>query len=392
MRGVRGIHVFVVDKTTFPVHRDRLFCGVKNPVNERSKYSLYADIMALREGDMVFFYQRRTDEPRQDRGFRGIYKVVSEPFFDTQTVEGVHQSEGLCVRGDCPFCRSPYSRRSEQRGARRKCPSCGEEHNFHILPNRILIELIEYYEKPVDDNTAYIDYTNHGRLWTMLFRKIFGAGRERSITHILPEEGEKLIRLLRRINGSPSQPPPSREYPNLEATSNTLSLDLGCEPRVHYESILIAWMMQNLDRGILPEILGPSEEIEYFGNNVLYGIGGENVDILCLHNREGKRYKATVFEIKRDNIGRDGVEQIKDYPYWIAQLATANLPYRVQTFEIQPVLVGFRVSSGILAEVRSIPEVELTLPYEETCSVVVKKPIVLTYRVDAGSVEFSRIY
>ena len=74
-------HVFVVDATTFPVHRDRLFCGVKNPANDNTRYGLYADMFAIRPGDTVFFYQSRIDEYRSDRGFRGNLPSGFRTFF-----------------------------------------------------------------------------------------------------------------------------------------------------------------------------------------------------------------------------------------------------------------------------------------------------------------------
>uniref|UniRef100_A0A7C5USP9 DUF91 domain-containing protein n=1 Tax=candidate division CPR3 bacterium TaxID=2268181 RepID=A0A7C5USP9_UNCC3 len=394
MRKFKGTHVFVVDATTFPVHRDRLFCGVKNPITEWSRYGLYADLFALRQGDVVFFYQRRIDEPRKERGFRGVYEIISEPFFDINDIDGVYQSQGFSVRGKCPNCGSPFSAKTIKGDEIKKCPVCKKQHGYHILPNRILIKVKEYYENPVDDNTAYINHTNHGMLWTMLFRKIFGPGRERSITHILPEEGEKLTRLLMRINGKSCQPPPSMPYPKAEeGLINRLQLKVGNGPVVSSESILEAWMMQNIDKNIpiLTEIVGPLEELEYFGNNVLYGIGGEKVDILCFHNN-GVRYKATVMELKKGGIDKKGVEQIEDYPYWVAQLSTANLPYSINKFEIQPVLIGHGTSSEIITDIKNVGEKTIDLPLKEKCKVVVKKPILLEYYVKDGNINFKYLY
>ena len=66
-------HVFVVDSDSYPVHRDRLFCGIKNPNKitkikktgkkrpNSSYYGLIADLVALRKDDYVLFYQMRND-------------------------------------------------------------------------------------------------------------------------------------------------------------------------------------------------------------------------------------------------------------------------------------------------------------------------------------------
>ena len=388
-------HVFVVDKFTFPVHRDRLFCGVKNPININTRYGVYADLKALRVGDIVFFYQRRVDESPRERGFRGVYEISSEPFFDTREIKGC-EFPNLSVRGECPFCGKPFSTKDIEGNKKRKCPSCKRTHSYHILPNRVLITLKEYYEKPVDDNTAYINHTNHGMLWTMLFRKIFGPGRERSINPILPEEGEKLIRLLKRINGKPTEFLYHQPYPvDEKILSQKLYIELGEGPTVAYESILEAWLMENIDKDIpvLKEIIGPPEELEYFGNNILYGIGGEKVDILCLHNKEGKRYKATVIELKRKGIDKRGVEQIEEYPYWIAQLVTVNLPYRdkLKLFEVQPVFIAHTISSNIKKSIKGIGEKKFELPYQNPCKIIVKKTIVLKYEVKEENIIFELV-
>ena len=74
-------HVFVVDSESYPVHRDRLFCGIKNP-NKNSTmrrtgvvrpniayWGLIADLMGVRLGDKIIFYQMRLNEAKGERGF-----------------------------------------------------------------------------------------------------------------------------------------------------------------------------------------------------------------------------------------------------------------------------------------------------------------------------------
>jgi len=384
---MRG-HVFVVDRYSWPVHRSRLFCGVKNPMNINSRLSLYADLLCVRKGDLVFFYQRRINEPRLERGFRGVFRVISPPFFHDEDLSW----EGNVVLGKCPYCSSPYS---EKQG---KCsnPKCKKELDptRHILPNRILIRPDEehgYFEKPVDDNTAYINRTNHGMLWTMLFRKIFGPGRERSVTPILPEEVEKLIRLLRKVNENRTSIFPSDPYKPRTFHRITINLcDFSDGSIVKYENALMAWMTENIDKGypVLKDIVGPLDELEYFGNNVLYGIGGEKVDLLLLHKRNGVRYKATVMELKKNKISRKAIDQIKDYSYWIAQLSTANLMPPPEEFAIQPILVGHEISSDASLLIERIQEHIITIPYQPPCKVRIYKPIVVTYSIVDCEIEF----
>lgn len=379
-----GAHVFVVDRFSFPVHRSRGFCGVKNPMNQNSRLSLYADLLCIRKGDLVFFYQRRIDEPRRERGFRGIYVAESEPFFDKEDLEW----EGNMVLGKCPSCKESYSEKTTD-DEERKCPICKASlrPSDHILPNRVLIRPLEYFERPVDDNTAYINHTNHGMLWTMLFRKVYGPGRERSVAPLLPEEAEKLTRLLKRINEGKTSSFPSNPYS--PSSASPIKVELPDYGRLRYENTLMAWMTANIDREypVLRDVVGPVKELEYFGNNVLYGIGGEKVDLLLLHKRD-VRYKATVIELKKDSIDRGAIEQITDYSYWVSQLSTANVTPVPTSFELQPVVIGYDVAPDIPSVVERIKKEEITIPYEKPCRVRIYKPILITYRVEDRQMKF----
>jgi hypothetical protein len=220
----------------------------------------------------------------------------------------------------------------------------------------------------------------------MLFRKVFGPGRERSVTPILPEEADKLLRLLRRVNDNKTATFTSKPY---QPTVQPLTINLGNGPKVPYENALVAWMTRNIDKDhpTLREVIGPKEELEFFGNHVLYGIGGEKVDLLLLHKRE-KRYKATVMELKKDEVDKKSFYQISDYSYWIAQLATANLPYTVDNFIIQPVLIGFRITKDVLALVKQTGIKKFRIPYQKPCEVTIHQPILISYSVSYGSISF----
>ena len=396
---MRG-HVFVIDKFSWPVHRSRLFCGVKNPQNEATRYSLFADLKAIRVGDIVIFYHRRIDEPPTQRGFRGVFKVISEPFFDKEDISWEENGNKFVVLGKCPNCGASFSEKKDG-----TCPSCKESLptvkiggrdvvSQHILPNRILIKPIRYYEKPVDDNTAYIDVTDAGVLRTMLFRKIFGAGRERSISHLLPEEIEKILRLLERVNSGNTGNFKFEPYP--KSKREKIKINLGDGPQVRFESILEAWMMENIDKDypVLKDVIGPSKEIEYFGNNVLYGIGGEKSDILLTHiDENGVRFKATVIELKKGTITDDAIDQVERYAYWIGQLVTANyiLFYEIKELFLQPIVIGFRLSNRSKAYAQKfLKEKQIKIPYLEGKEVTIKiKPIViLLYKVSEGEIQF----
>jgi len=258
----------------------------------------------------------------------------------------------------------------------------------------VLIEPLKYYEKPVDDNTAYIDVTDEGILRTMLFRKISGAGRERSISHLLPEETEKIIRLLERVNEGEVSKLKYKPYP--QTKREEISIELGKGPIVKFETILEAWMMENIDKDydVLKDVIGPSKEVEYFGNNVLYGIGGEKSDILITHVDENNiRFKATVIELKKKEITNDAIDQIYRYAYWISQLVTANyvLSHDIKELILQPVVIGFTLTEKSRKYAYNfLQERKIKIPYYGGKGITVKvQPIkIILYKVSKNKITF----
>jgi hypothetical protein len=357
-----GAHVFVVDARTFPVHRDRRFCGVLNPPSADARMGLVADLKTLRKGDLVFFYKRRIEELPEERGFYGIYRIVSEPFFDDRTIEGIGEFDKFAVLGN----------KKDKKGRFREHP---------ILPNRVLIEPVTYFDKPIPDNIAYVDRADPDHLWTMLFRKIPGPGRARSITHLLPEEEKKLIRLLYKINLTPATPPPSKEYPYNKSNAKPIEIDYkaidkdGC---FLLESSLKAWLAENIDRNIptLREVIGPAEDIEFFSPEVLYGIGGEKVDFLVLHRKKLDnstyfRYKVTVIETKKGVIDEGSIFQVQRYSRWMAQLVPES-----DVSIVQPIVVGHYASSDVIATAKA--------------SSYGRQPIIIEYAVEGNEVKLIR--
>lgn len=401
MEKFHNAHVFVVDADSYPVHRDRLFCGIKNP-NKTSKmrntgterpnssyYGLIADLITLRLGDYVLFYQMRKDEAKFDRGFRGIFEVVSEPFSDYSDIDGLPNSTGSLgskdrkVLGKCPFCQTNLSELANAKTGEKFCRNCQKPLDFHILPNRVLIKPIKLFEDPIDDNTAYIDRNFIDEklpvLWTMLFRKTSGEGRARSITHILPEEYKKLIKIFEtncKISSSNNFQP----YKPSASQNINIPLDTDENGELKIEAFLEAWLMANIGKSNidgLDEIIGDSNKIEYFGNNVLYGIGGERVDILIIHNDGKERTKATVIELKKGKIISKDIKQIKDYTKWMSQLVFGD-DTSSSKLKIQPVLIGLK------ADIKQINEAKNLITDTQ-------KPILMEYIIKDNKIKFNRV-
>lgn len=417
-------HVFVVDSNTYPVHTGKGFCGVKNPKGG-GRVGLISDVKTYRKGDFVIFYQMRVGESPLNRGFRDVFKIISEPFYDDSDV----QFNGNIVLGKCPICGYPYSEEIKKDSGKyvQKCSNPENHHDLpreqHILPYRVLIKPVLRFDKPVDDNTAYVDAEDYGELPTLRWRKVTGAGRARSAQRILPEEAEKLIRLMKKINEElESENVSTSNYIDIQEADNkalpkTLQITRDTSGGILFsvkrdgsfsgEYGLETWMLENIDKNIsiLKEIVGNLEELEFFGNNVQYGVGGENADILLLHKRDNKRFKATVFELKKDDVDADTIDQVlnpekQNYAKWIGQMVTANCNPTIGKLEIQPVMVGFNITDDAIERVKDIErnfhtfsqEIEINYQYRERPNVKIRvlKPILLSYEVQNNNVVFTQ--
>lgn len=357
-------HLFVVNNDTFPIHVQRNFAGVVKG-GGIGYYSQLADLMNIRERDLAFFYLMYTNkknllwpENNFESGYYGIYKIKSRPFFDEHDIEGKDQFKGQLIFGN------PNSEIYKE--------AKDQDKKALILPIRMIIEPMENlsYAEHVDDTTAYVDKTDEGQLWTLLFKKISKAGQARGITPLLPEEASKIARLLFKANQVKLSDKVNlltdikcHGYPYKQ--ENFVTVDLEPSPNnseaVRIENMLVAWIMERLDKDVpvLSDLIGKKGDLEFRGNHIQYGIAGDTVDILLLHRRKINgieyRYKATVIEVKKDRINKDNVDQALRYTKWIAQLVTFN-----NISAIQPVVIGKRPSTrqvdNIKAKIKNLNE------------------------------------
>ncbi|MCM8785647.1 MAG: hypothetical protein NC827_02795 [Candidatus Omnitrophica bacterium] len=304
-------HVFITDKDTFPVVRDNSFWGVgikgipnrfDDVINEslnnskKPYFGMIGDILGTRIGDVVFLYERQV-------GFHGIYKIASEPFFDPTPIG--------CVNGTWPL--------------------------------RVEIECLNYFPQPVPEDYLFSTKEYESKFWVWFYRKIQGA---RGINTINPEAAEALIELLVKINGNAINNPANiGNYPSRNKVPIKLPLErLSQNGRVKLEDILRAWLIANIDnpqRTDLREVFGPTEDLEWFANNVPYHVTKKNIDILCYHKNIKYtgfplRYKFSVVELKRDTCDVNDVSQLIEYSKWVAgRLAESEIE------TVQPILIAF---------------------------------------------------
>jgi hypothetical protein len=178
------------------------------------------------------------------------------------------------------------------------------------------------------------------KFWVWFYRKIQGA---RGINTINPEAAEALIELLVKINGnSINKPSQIKPYPS--NNKNPIYLPLYEDGKVKLEDILRAWLIEHIDdpnRKDLREIFGPTEDLEWFANNVPYHVSRKNIDILCYHKNNKYtgfplRYKFSVVELKRDIATAKDVSQVIEYSKWTAGRLAGS---EIET--VQPILIAF---------------------------------------------------
>lgn len=301
-------HVFITDKDTFPVVRDNGFWGVgikkipdtlnkvieENLRNGRKPYfGMIGDILGTRIGDIVFLYERQV-------GFHGIYKIISEPFFDPTPLG--------CVDGTWPI--------------------------------RVEIECLNYFPQPVPEDYLFSTKEYESKFWGWFYRKIQGA---RGVNTINPEATEALIELLVKINGNAINKP-SQIKPYSSNNRTKIQLPLDRDGKVPLEDILSAWLIACIDdikRKDLREIFGPTEDLEWFAKNVPYHVTRKNIDILCYHKNIKYtgfplRYKFSVVELKRNTADEKDVSQVVEYAKWVAGRLAGS---EIET--VQPILIAY---------------------------------------------------
>jgi len=313
-------HVFITDKDTHRIVSENGFWSTKFDFKPRSyqdlieacltkprkKYfCILADILGTRPNDIVFLYERQV-------GFHGIYKIISEPFFDIT-----------------PF-------------------SLVDEH----YPIRLEIECLSYFPRPVPEDYLFSTKIYEAKFWGWFYRKIQGG---RGISTLNPEAAEALIELLVKINGNAqSEPSTFKKYESkAQRTSITLPLQNG---KVRLEGILRAWMIQNLGNPAekdLIRIFGPIEDIEWFANNVPYHVTQKNIDILSYHQNMKYtgfplRYQFSVVELKRDKARPVDVTQLISYSKWVASRLASS---EIET--VQPILVAFGFTDEAVIRARN---------------------------------------
>jgi hypothetical protein len=304
-------HVLITDSDTYPVCRDRLFWGIGtpdcpssfedwvSPTNSRKPYlKMLVDMLGLSIGDLAFLYERQV-------GFHGVYKVSSPLFFDTTSVSN---SEGLRVDQQWPL--------------------------------RIQLECLYYFPKSVPEDLLFSTPYYENVFWIWAYRKSQGA---RGCNTITPDAAEALLELLVKLNGRDSK----YEFePYVPSRVQNVGLTLfNNGERVALEDYLRGHILEILrDKRNIELVFGPSDDIEWFANNIPYHITQKNIDLLVFHKNfryttVPLRYKYSVVELKKDTAQPKDVSQLIRYSQWASgRLANGEAEM------IQPILIAYDFS------------------------------------------------
>ena len=361
------VHQFTINGFTYPFVRELNFASLPYPINR--KYSMLAGLFSTRKGDLMFFFQSDPQWPSggidSRRGLRGIYRVVSDPFADTQPITA---PTGYTILGECPACHTPCSNLST------KCinEACRQPYplftvtghdpypklNMHL---RLDIEPLVVFERAISDERTYADMGDQDMIWIGRHDNQMGQGKGSSVRELLPEEALKLTRLFISEPGQRISRPSKRAYPN--QVSQILNLDgtpvnhleLDFRPRagsyVRKELMLNFDVANTIDRrgSSIQLALGTNfvhADLDYFSSEFPWGYTAGTSDFVCSFSKETGRYRIIVIEFKKGKVDDDAVIQTSLYVPWVTQVLTQFAKPRIEEIEVVPVFIGRKLDSS----------------------------------------------
>jgi hypothetical protein len=297
-------HILLASEENFGVCVQRGVYGCVKPSTERNKAEVISGILSIQLGDLVFFYVK-------NRGIYGLWKVVSEPYFDETRIWS-----------------------DEQQG----------------FPYRISLEpTVGHFPKPVS-LIDVLDLHDRGQIWTFDLSPV----QRKNQYKITMAEARELLRLLLR-NNPVRQPPKPLEARYTPAIRGKIDVELGAgEPgQVQYEGWLNAWFMRSLSRGELKALLGDYREYLSLVPTTLNKV----LDVFLTHvttvDSIEVLHKYTCIELKVDCAAEADLAQVLRYEKMLARKLASG-----DDEMIQSVLVARRFADDIVEYVRNRQRVE----------------------------------
>ena len=320
-----GYHIFLAGEDNFDICVERGVYGSPESRGSVKSAQLNAEIIssfaAIKAGDFAFFYVK-------NRGVYGLWKVASEPFYDTTPVWADASA---------------------------------------IYPFRVCFEpVVRKFSTPVA-MADILDLRDKGKIWTF----DLGAMTRKNHYPITTDEGKELIRLLLRNNPVFVRPDVIHQpYRPAKGTPLPLSFDCDKGGRLRYEGYLNAWFMRAFAGGRLKEMIGDYRDyLNYVPTSF-----NKVMDIFLTHvttiDSVDILHKFTCVELKTGTILEEHLNQIIKYESWLTRkLADGDSEM------VQSLLVGFEFDEKVLEYWRKRKTIE-----EKTVRLI-------RYRVNPGKTD-----
>lgn len=332
-------HVFIVNEQTIKIHLEYLFAGTGsskdapflldtqyiNPRRktegitssaERNLVAMIADVSRIRVGDKIIFYlQAHNNNPGM---FFGIFEAVSEAFYQPNSNNYLTKKLGKSL-------------------------------NF-----RILIKPYKVYPKGISEHDALdsLVCVQHpsDMCWSLIYRKLKG---NRGCTMITNNESRRLEMLLSAKNSNKYLESNFFSFENNEIIASDVKKiytgqrnELDILPRLLYkdrknnkcESHLQAYVVQNIDKESLKDLLLENIDNLWIGNEVSCGVGMQRIDVATMQITE-ESVIINVIELKCIEAYNEIIDnQIPWYIEWIRNYILPTFTRKVVI--INPVIIA----------------------------------------------------
>ncbi|MHA1812696.1 MAG: hypothetical protein ACTSYX_04590 [Candidatus Thorarchaeota archaeon] len=233
-------------------------------------------------------------------------------------------------------------------------------HPLHVFSLRIDIEPFIQFRRAVSDERAYADMTDPGMIWIGRHDNQMGPGKGSSIRQLLPEEAEKITRLLATEPDQSIVNAAKHAYPNprgrITNTDGTPAehLEIKRRPRagdvLQYELSLNCDFARHFDKkDSLTKPLGRDysvRDIDYASSEFPWGYMAGTCDFVVSQTEGGVRNRIWVFEFKRDWVNDDASIQVSLYVPWVVQTVMQFASKVPDLVVVHPVMVGRRLRPG----------------------------------------------
>lgn len=380
-------HVFIVNKQTLKVHLEHLFAGTgssndapflldasyHNPQkksdgltssSERNLAAMIADVSRIRIGDKNFFYLQATENSQGM--FFGIFEAVSKAFYQPNSDDYLTNDLGKTL-------------------------------NF-----RVLIKGDKVYPKGVTEHEVLDSLKCINRpcdmCWSLIYRKLKG---NRGCTMITDKEAERIEFILSSLNHGNYLKADLFSFNNNEIVENNVKHNytgskskLDMLPRLIYktekgnkcESHLQAYIVQNIDKAPLSNLLLRNISNLWIGNEVSCGVGMQRIDISTIQVGEDSVY-INIIELKCTEAYNDIIDyQMPWYVEWVKD-------YIVPTFLGKKVMISPIVLSKRFENEESKTNFQkhcLTFYCYNNHKFCVNPIELITYNIKDGKISFER--